>query len=46
MLHRIGRMVAEGPASLDHADRRDAEIIDSIFESFVGEYCATSARSL
>lgn len=46
MLHRIGRTVAEGPASLDPTDRRDAEIIDSIFDSFIGEYCDTSAGSL
>jgi hypothetical protein len=46
MLHRIGRMVAEGPTCLNPADRRDAELIDSIFDSFVGEYCDTSARSL
>jgi hypothetical protein len=46
MLHRIGRMAAEGPLSLDPTDRRDAEIIDSAFDSFVGEYCDTSARSL
>jgi hypothetical protein len=46
LLLRLNRTVAEGPASLDPADRRDAEIIDSIFDSFIGEYCDTSARSL
>jgi hypothetical protein len=46
MLCRLDRTAAEGPASLDPADRRDAEIIDSIFDSFIGEYCDTSARSL
>lgn len=45
LLHRLDRIVAEGPSSLLPVDRADAEILDEIFDDFVGLYC-TSANGL
>ena len=41
LLHRLDRIVAEGPSSLLPADRADAEVLDEIFDNFVGLYCTS-----
>lgn len=39
LLHRLDRVVAEGPSRLLPADRADAELLDAIFDNFIGLYC-------
>jgi len=45
LLRRLDRVVAEGPRLLLPADRADAELLDAIFDIFIGLYC-DSQRSL
>jgi len=45
LLRRLDRVVADGPSRLVPADRADAELLDAIFDNFVGLYC-DSQRSL
>jgi hypothetical protein len=45
LLCRLDRIVAEDPSSLLPTDRADAEILDEVFDAFVGLYC-TSADGL
>jgi hypothetical protein len=46
ILFRLDRIVDEGPGSLTPADSHDAQIIDAIFDNFVGFYCDLEARTL
>lgn len=46
LLSRLDQVVAEGPRSLSPRDRQDAQVIDAIFDAFVGDYCDLEAQSL
>jgi|GEM_PF-3103352 len=46
LLSRLDQVVTEGPSSLAPRDRQDAQILDAIFDAFVGDYCILEAQSL
>ena len=46
LLGRLDRVIDEGPTSLLPTDLVDAQLIDAIFEAFVGDYCNFVARNL
>jgi hypothetical protein len=46
LMSRLDRILAGGPSALVPTDRHDAEIVDAVFDAFVGFYCDTSASSL